>query len=430
MSDALREIVAGHNHVGGGIYSVCSAHPTVLRAAALQAREDDTLLLVEATSNQVDQFGGYTGLTPAGFRELVESITDEVGLPSQRVILGGDHLGPNRWTQRPAEEAMALAVTLVTQYVAAGYTKIHLDCSMRCADDPPELSDSIVAERSATLMGAAEGAIRSGGEAPSYVIGTEVPPPGGARHDILDLQPTPVSSAERTLQTHKAVFDARGLGPVWERVVALVVQPGVEFDHDKVVDYRRQAAVELSQSVSGMGGLVFEAHSTDYQTLSNLRALVEDHWAILKVGPGLTFALREALFGLDAIDRELADDSTSGKFRAALESAMVSDPVWWEGHYPGTVPQQRLARAYSYSDRARYYLPQAPVAAAVEELIERLGSRRIPETLLSQFLPTQYARVRAGQLECEPGELLIDHVRDVLRTYAAATTSSVPRAAD
>ena len=51
--------------------------------------------------------------------------------------------------------------------------------------------------------------------------------------------------------------------------------------------------------------MVFEAHSTDYQTAGALRALVEDRWAILKVGPALTFALREALFALSAIEEEL-----------------------------------------------------------------------------------------------------------------------------
>jgi D-tagatose-1,6-bisphosphate aldolase subunit GatZ/KbaZ len=60
-----------------GIYSVCSAHPLVLRAAMRQAAEDETVLLIEATSNQVDQFGGYTGMTPERFRDFVHALAAE-----------------------------------------------------------------------------------------------------------------------------------------------------------------------------------------------------------------------------------------------------------------------------------------------------------------------------------------------------------------
>src|ERR1700761_7688900 len=80
-----------------GVYSVCSAHPTVVEAAIAQAAADDSYVLIEATSNQVDQFGGYTGLTPAQFRDMVLGIADQSGFARDRVVLGGDHLGPNRW---------------------------------------------------------------------------------------------------------------------------------------------------------------------------------------------------------------------------------------------------------------------------------------------------------------------------------------------
>ena len=50
-------------------------------------------------------------------------------------MLGGDHLGPYVWRAEPADEAMAKARDLVRDYVAAGYTKIHLDASMRLGGD-------------------------------------------------------------------------------------------------------------------------------------------------------------------------------------------------------------------------------------------------------------------------------------------------------
>ena len=142
MSSLLLDIVERHKSGEAvGIYSVCSAHPLVIEASVLQALDDDGYLLVEATSNQVDQFGGYTGMKPRDFRRLVLDLARRHGLPEDRIVLGGDHLGPNRWQERPAEEALSYAGDLVASYVAAGFTKIHLDCSMPCADDTDPLED-------------------------------------------------------------------------------------------------------------------------------------------------------------------------------------------------------------------------------------------------------------------------------------------------
>ncbi|MFL1089387.1 class II D-tagatose-bisphosphate aldolase non-catalytic subunit, partial [Acinetobacter baumannii] len=93
-------------------------------------------VLIEATSNQVNQFGGYTGMQPADFRDFVYNIARTVGFPAERIILGGDHLGPNCWQDEPAAVAMEKSIDLIKAYVAAGFSKIHLDASMSCADDP------------------------------------------------------------------------------------------------------------------------------------------------------------------------------------------------------------------------------------------------------------------------------------------------------
>lgn len=405
-----------------GITSVCSAHPLVIEAAALQTVEDGGLLLVEATSNQVDQYGGYTGMRPDEFAALVHGIVDGVGLPRARVVLGGDHLGPNRWRDLGPDEALERAEALVAAYVRAGFVKIHLDCSMACAGDPVPLPGALVAERAARLARAAEKAAAEL-EHPTdlvYVIGTEVPVPGGAQETIDALAPTTPGSARATVAEHRAAFTEAGVASAWEQVIALVVQPGVEFDHVRVVDYERDAARQLSAVLTDLPGLVFEAHSTDYQNRTALAELVRDHWAVLKVGPGLTFALREALFALAAIEDELVADADRSGLRAALEAAMLADPTWWAGYYDGDPHQQRLARRYSYSDRSRYYWPDPAVTAAVERLFRNLDAAGIPLPVLSQYLPQQYHRVRLGELPVEARALAIDHVRDVLRDYAYA----------
>ncbi len=137
--------------------------------------------------------------------------------------------------------------------------------------------------------------------------------------------------------------------------------------------------------------LVFEAHSTDYQSEDALRALVEDHFAILKVGPELTFAFREAVFALEGIERELlerrAPDQLSG-VRHALDRAMCADPRHWKAyHGEGDEEDLRRRRQFSLSDRARYYWPVPEVQKAVQRLFANLDTRRLPRGLVSQYLP-------------------------------------------
>jgi D-tagatose-1,6-bisphosphate aldolase subunit GatZ/KbaZ len=407
-----------------GIYSVCSAHPLVIEASILQALDDGSYLLVEATSNQVDQFGGYTGMKPQDFRRLVLELARRHGLPEDRIVLGGDHLGPNRWQERPAEEALTHAGDLVASYVAAGFTKLHLDCSMACADDTSPLDDSVVATRAAILASRAEqeasARARASADNLVYVVGTEVPVPGGAHESLEVLTPTSADAARTTLAAHENAFNAEGLEELWNRVIALVVQPGVEFDHERVMDYDRSATGELRGVLDDRGRLVFEAHSTDYQTRANLRALVEDHWAVLKVGPALTFAMREALFALAAIENELVAEGERSELLSVVEHRMQEEPGHWEGYYPGGAAARRLLRRYSYSDRIRYYWSYPDIEDAQRRLFSNLAVREIPQPLLSQYLPRQYARVRHDGLDSVPEALVFDRIRDTLQDYAVA----------
>ena len=410
-TDALTTLAAPG---AAGIVSVCSAHEMVIEAALLQAVEDGGPALIEATCNQVNQDGGYTGMTPAGFREFVHGIADRVGVPRGRVILGGDHLGPNPWKHLPPEDAMARAEAMVAAYAAAGFEKLHLDCSMGCAGEPASPGDAVTAGRAARLAARADEAAAA---APVYVIGTEVPTPGGALGALDHLQPTRPDAAVATYAVHEASFH-EAAGTAWPRVVALVVQPGVEFGHEDVAVYAPEPARALAATLDRMPGLVFEAHSTDYQPEAALRRLVQDGFRILKVGPGLTFALREALYALDAIAAVLRPGTVS--LPDTMERLMLAQPRDWQGHYPGTPDEQRKLRHHSYSDRIRYYWPMPAAREAVDGLLSALQGVRIPETLIGQHLPRLHRRVVAGVLPPDARLLLIEAVRDVLRAYSRA----------
>ncbi|MNS83135.1 D-tagatose-1,6-bisphosphate aldolase subunit KbaZ [compost metagenome] len=292
---------------------------------------------------------------------------------------------------------------------------------MSCAGDPFPLNDETVAARAARLCAIAERAWQhSGGEPPVYVIGTEVPVPGGAQEALEGMQVTTPRAVQQTLEIHRLAWQQAELVDAWTRTIALVVQPGVEFDHHSVEHYQPQRAHELSRFIERQPGMVYEAHSTDYQPPQAYRQLVGDHFAILKVGPALTFALREALFALDHIEREWLGEHQSAQLCATLEQVMREQPQQWSRYYHGNPHQQYLDRHYSLSDRVRYYWPQPQVQQAVDSLIDNLRRHPVPLALLSQYLPDQARALNAGELSNDPQDWVMHKVTQVLDDYHAA----------
>lgn len=425
LLDLIARHKAGH---AIGVTSICSAHPIVIEASLHHARRSgQALVLFEATCNQVNQDGGYTGMTPADFVRFVHGIAERAGFDASRIVLGGDHLGPNPWTGLAAAAAMDKAETMVAAYVAAGFRKIHLDCSMACADDPVPLPEAEIVRRAVRLARASESAWQqAGGEAPVYVIGTEVPVPGGATEAIEGLALTTPEAALATIQAHRAAFDAAGLAPAWQRVIASVVQPGVEFDHHSVIDYVPDKAVALSRSITTVPGMVFEAHSTDYQPRAALDALVRDHFAILKVGPGLTFALREALWALDAIEREWIDADKQARLREVVLQRLHAEPGHWRRYYHAEGQALTLDLQYSLSDRIRYYWPDAQIEQARLRLFDNLRTTPPPIALVGQYLPLALHALRTGTATLDPLSLAMAHISAVLDDYHHACHDQDP----
>jgi len=72
------------------------------------------------------------------------------------------------------------------------------------------------------------------------------------------------------------------------------------------------------------------------------------------------------------------------------------------------------------SDRIRYYWTVPRVEQACTNLLEQLGSTEIPLTLISQYLPLQYAAIRDHALRNEPRDLVLAGVEQVLLAYDRA----------
>lgn len=432
MQNALTKIVTiQKSGKAVGIYSACSANSFVIEAVLKKGLEDNSCVLIESTANQCDQFGGYTGMKPIDFKNYVYEIADKLGFDKNKIFLGGDHLGPLTWTSLNEKEAMANSEVLIDAYVSAGFTKIHVDTSMKVADDDPNvrLSDETIARRGVHLVKVAENAYKKLLETnpdavePVYIVGSEVPIPGGSQAAVDEgVQVTKVEDFAATMNTFKDTFEKEGISDVWDRVLGIVVQPGVEEKDSGCTEYDRSKAVELAKAIRTIPDLVFEGHSTDYQTKIKLREMVEDGVAILKVGPGLTFAAREGLYALSFIEDEACkvNGKTPSNFREVLDAEMLKNDKHWKKHYHGTDAEIALKRKYSFSDRSRYYYTTDAVKAAIDTLLDNLKDG-CPLNLLSQFMPIQYTKVREGVLKNDPKELVLDRIGNTIDEYLYAT---------
>lgn len=429
MENKLKELVKVQKEGEKiGIYSACSANPFVIEAVLLRGKKDNACVLIESTANQCDQFGGYTGKKPKDFKNDVYDIAKKIGFDTEKLFLGGDHLGPLTFAKYDEDKAMSLAKDLIKEYVSAGFTKIHIDTSMKVASDPQNerLSDETIAKRGAMLAKVAEETyqelLKTNKDAPHpvYVVGSEVPIPGGSTDNNNNLQVTKPEDMKKTVESFKKIFYEAGLQQAWENVIAIVVQPGIEEKDDGCVEYDRDKARDLMASIKEYDNLIFEGHSTDYQTKYKLRELVEDGVGILKVGPALTYGLREGLYSLSFIEDELIDADKRSNVRDELDKAMLSNPVHWQKHYHGTDEEIALKRKYSFSDRSRYYYANDNVSKAIDVLFDNLKCG-VSLSLLSQFMPVQYTKVREKTINNDPKSLVLDKIDNVISDYIYAT---------
>lgn len=421
MSHLTQIIEANRSGQAVALPSVCSSHPDVIEASVLLAKELKKPLLIEATSNQVNQFGGYTGMQPRDFVAFVHEIMGRHDFDKDQVIFGGDHLGPQAWKNEDATSAMAKAEEMIRLYVEAGFSKIHLDCSEGCAGEAPNVGDEICAERAARLASICERYAPDPSKL-RYVVGTEVPVPGGARieEDGVGITPTDPQAASTTLATQKAAFEAHGLQSAWEKVIALVVQPGLEFSADHIDAFDCESSNHLSSILAEHPHICFEAHSTDYQKNNVYPALADRNFAILKVGPALTFAWREALYALGHIRKWLMGEQESLDISAAMDQLMQGKPSYWQGHYEGSALDLKLLRHFGYADRIRYYWTLPEAQKVVADLLSDLQNRTIPAPLLTQYFPPETC-ARADDLRAlglsQARALLLAHVQIMLRPY-------------
>ena len=413
MIDIKSMIEANRNGEAKGLPCFCTANEHVIRAILQDAAKTGLPTVIEATCNQVNQDGGYTGMTPADYFAWIGELAGEAGVPMDQIIMGGDHLGPNPWRKEAADTAMEKARELVRLYVSAGFRKIHLDASMQLGGEPP-LSFAQIAERAADLCTVAEE------HAPDpdklvYIIGTEVPIPGGETEEPDALDVTSVPRFKDTIETHREAFAKRGLDAAWSRIVSVVTQPGVDFGHTSVFTFDPAPAKPLAEAILTEPTISYEAHSTDYQPTEALAGLVENHFFFLKVGPELTFRFREAVFALAEIEAQIAPETPSD-LKAIVKRRMAENDGYWRDYYHGSDSETALLRIFSYSDRIRYYWTDPEIAEALDTLIANLKGADVSETIVSQY----FTGLEFGDMPTDPDALISSHVQRCVQRYNQA----------
>jgi len=414
MIDIISLLSRNRSGEAVGLPCFCTANEQVLRSIFQFAQKHQVPAVVEATCNQVNQDGGYTGMTATDFRDWMTTLAKEFGVASESIVLGGDHLGPNPWRHLPAKEAMAKADVLVRDYAAAGFKKIHLDASMACGGESTP-SFVLVAERAARLCKIAESHSPHAEEL-VYIIGTEVPIPGGETDDMDELAVTSVARLTDTIDTHREAFYKEGLSHVWPKIVSVVTQPGVDFSHTAIHRFEPNKARDLSAAVKAIENMTFEAHSTDYQPTESLAELVKQHFFFLKVGPELTFRMREAVFALASIETHLLPEKKRSHLIANIDKAMQENSEHWTPYYRGDEELVSQLKHFSYSDRIRYYWTVPGVAQALGRLFDNLSDIKIPETIVSQYFSSR----QFGSMDAPASQLTADHIALCVGRYYEA----------
>ena len=397
-----------------GLPCFCTANEQVLRSVLEHAKTFEVPAVIEATCNQVNQDGGYTGMSAADFSQWMTNLASEYGVASNSVILGGDHLGPNPWRHLPADQAMDKAAVMVKDYAQAGFRKIHLDASMACGGEPTP-SFELVASRAARLCKIAEEHSPNADEL-IYIIGTEVPIPGGETDDMEELKVTTVERLAETIQTHQEAFEQEDISYVWPKIASVVTQPGVDFSHTAIHRFEPEKALELVAAIKQVDGMTFEAHSTDYQPTNALSELVSNQFFFLKVGPELTFRMREAIFALARIEEHLIKDQYRSDIVRVVTSYMDTHPEYWTPYYQGESDEIRQLKLFSYSDRIRYYWANPSVQEALQTLFANLNNVKIPETIVSQY----FGERQFGSLGASADGLVADHIALCISRYYEA----------
>jgi len=406
-----------------GIYAVESQNPTVQEAYLRQALGDGSPALFEICAEMLDLHGQSGKILPDDFIANVKRSAGKTGFPRDRLFFGVNDLSPSLWKDESIESALKKTRAFISALISLGFNKLGIHAAIPLKGDlaDQQLSQEVIIAREAALYQAAEGAAAAlpDEEKPLYVI--DLHPGQGMTEDQDNMAHK--EDVKIAIDRFAETAVAAGLPEMRERLLAVRIILGAGYNSEKVIPFGSSLLKELGGCVYGDKPVLLEALRTDFQPQMILDQLVDNHFAILSVGPELTYTMREVLFSMAMMENETMLGKPGvylSNFIIELDRAMQSAPQHWEKYYSGNGFEQMIARKYSLYDRSRFYWEDKNVRKMKKRLFDNLIKYPIPLTVMRQFMPRQYERVAAGELENKPDALVMDAVRHALCRYSRA----------
>jgi len=350
------------------LFAACPNSLAVIRAAIRAARRNNAPIMFAATLNQVDQDGGYTGMTPRQFVETIRMETEAIHFTGP-VVIAVDHGGPwlqdnhrtERWT---LEETMQWVKRSFAGAIDAGYDMIHVDPTVDIELPPGKIIPvEVVVERTVELIAFCEDHRRKKGLPPlAYEVGTEEVHGGLADLDVF----------VRFFELLREGLTAAGLPEVWPAFV--VGKVGTDL-HTTLFD---PETARTLVAIAGKYGSVIKGHYTD--NVENPEAYPLSGMGGANVGPEFTEREYEALEELDTLEKDLVQKGRiikPSEIRDTLWQAVIRSGRWkkWllPGEEPGdfsSLPQER--QRWLIKTGCRYIWEQPEVVAARARLYENM----------------------------------------------------------
>jgi len=406
-----------------GIYAVTSRNSTVQEVYLQQALADGSPALFEISVDMTGSPGKNGKILPYDFIAKVKQIVVKVGFPPDRLFFGINGLNPSLWQGESVEHTLKKTGAFISDLVGLGFNILGIHAGISLKGDPVDqlLPQKVIIAREAALYQAAERAAAAvpDEKKPLYVIDIH-PGQGMTEYQKKVVRKEDVEIAvDRFSQTAAAA----GLPEIKERLLAVRISLGPGYNGEKVIPFDSSLLKELGGCTYNSKGMMLEALQTDFQSRDMLDRLVNNHFALLSVGPELTYTLREALFSLAMMENETMIGKPGvylSNFIIELDRAMQSAPQHWQKYYTGNGFEQLIARKYSLYDRSRFFWEDKNVRKMKKRLYDNMVKYPVPLTVLRQFMPRQYERVTAGKIENKPDALVMDAVRCALRRYSCA----------
>ena len=348
------------------IPSFCSSNSQVIEILFKFCKFHKVPLLVESTSNQVNQYGGYSNNTPKEFIKKIKKIAEKEKFNKKKLFFGGDHLGPLPWKLHKSREALRRSIRLIRSYINADYQKIHIDTSIKCLNDN-KINNKIVFERTALIFRKLN---LDKYKNLFFVFGTEVPLSGG--NDKSKIKQTSITQIKEEHKNFKNLLKSE------TNSFALVIEPGMKFMHNNVTKPIFKNFV-IKKKFSKKNNFIFEAHSTDYQQINTLKKLVSNNFKFLKVGPELTYELTRSILFMEKLEKTL---NYKSNFSKVLYLEMKKNRKYWLSYFNNKKKTVFDKIVKSKFDRTRYYLERKKVLKAINILKNNINNLELNKILI------------------------------------------------